>query len=91
MTGSKQLTMSVAFSKRRKTHKILKLLVSTPEIPGNSEEHTFIQQRIFCELKTLQDSETLDTTKDVESRTKFLNNSHWKDSPFALDEIARIL
>ena len=52
----------------------------TPENPGNSEEHTPIQKRILGELQALQDLVTLDPTKDLESRTKFLVNFNWKDS-----------
>ena len=44
----------------------------TPENPGNPEEHTPIQKRILRELQALQDLETLDPTKDEESRAKFL-------------------
>ena len=52
----------------------------TPENPGNPEEHTPIQKRILRELQAFQDLETLDPTKDPESRAKFLENFDWKDS-----------
>ena len=56
----------------------------TPENPGNPEEHTPIQKRILRELQALQDLETLEPTKDKESRTKFLENFDWKDSTILL-------
>ena len=49
----------------------------TPENPGNPEEHTPIQKRILRELAALQDLETLNPTKDEESRAKFLRNFDW--------------
>ena len=52
----------------------------TPENPGKPEEHTPIQKRILRELQALQELETLDPTKDEESRAKFLENFDWKDS-----------
>ena len=52
----------------------------TPENPGNPEEHTPIQKRILRELQAVQNLETLDPTKDPESRAKFLKNFNWKDS-----------
>ena len=44
----------------------------TPENPGNPTEHTPIQKRILRDIQALQDLETLDPTKDEESRAKFL-------------------
>ena len=49
-----------------------------------------IQKSILRELQALQDLETLDPTKDGESRTKFLTNCDWKDSILAPGEIERI-
>ena len=62
----------------------------TPENPGNPEEHTPIQKRILRELQALQDLETLDPTKDEESRTKFLENFDWKDSTLTPEEKEKI-
>ena len=62
----------------------------TPENPGNSEEHTPIQKRILRELQALQDLETLDPTKDEESRAKFLENFDWKDSTLTPEEKDKI-
>ena len=58
----------------------------TPENPGNPDEHTPIQKRILRKLQALQDLETHDSTKDEESRSKFLENFDWKDSTLAPDE-----
>ena len=66
----------------------------TPENPGNPEEHTSIQKRILREIQALQDLETLDPTKDEESRANFLENFDWKDStltPEEKDEIEELL
>ena len=62
----------------------------TPENPGNPEEHTPIQKRILRELQALQDLESLDPTKDEESREKFLRNFDWKDSTLTLEEKTKI-
>ena len=43
-----------------------------PENPGNPEEHTPIQKRRQRKLQALQDLETLDPTKDEESRANSL-------------------
>ena len=59
----------------------------TPENTGNPEEHTPIQKRI---LRELQDLETLDPTKDEESRANFLEKFAWKDSTLTTDERAKI-
>ena len=50
----------------------------TPENPGNTDEHTSIQKQILRDLQALQDLETLDPTKDEESRVKCLENVDWK-------------
>ena len=44
----------------------------TPEIPGNTENHTPIQTRILTELRELQPREKLNPKDDSESRTEFL-------------------
>ena len=62
----------------------------TPENPGNPEEHTPIQKRILQELQALQVLETLDPTKDDESRAKFLENFDWKDSTLTPEEKEKI-
>ena len=62
----------------------------TPENPGNPAEQTPIQNRILRELQALQNLETLDTTKDEESRAKFLEKFDWKDSSLSADEKAKI-
>ena len=41
-------------------------------------------------MQALQDLETLDPTKDEESRTKFVENFNWKDSTLTLDEKQKI-
>ena len=46
----------------------------TTENPGIPDEHTPIQKRILREVQALQDLETLDPTKDEESRAKCLKN-----------------
>ena len=62
----------------------------TPESPGILEEHTPIQKRILRELQALQDLETLDPTKDEESRAKVLQNFDWKDSTLTSEEKEKI-
>ena len=62
----------------------------TPENPGNPGEHTPIQKQILRELQALQDLETLDPTKVEESRAKFFENFHWKDSTLNTDKKAKI-
>ena len=62
----------------------------SPENPGNPEEHTPIQKRILRELQALQDLETLDPTKDEESRAKFLDNFDWKDPTLTSEEKKKI-
>ena len=62
----------------------------TPENPGNPEEHTPIQKRILRELQALQDLETLDPTKDEESRAKFLEHFDWNDSTLTPEEKEKI-
>ena len=44
----------------------------TPENPGNTEDHTPVQTRIFKELRQLQHKEKLNPKDDVESRMEFL-------------------
>ena len=63
---------------------------TTPENPGNPEEHTPIQKRILRKLQALQDLETLDQTEKEESRAIFLENFDWKDSTLTSDEKAKI-
>ena len=46
------------------------LWFSTPENPGNEEEHTPIQRRILKKIRELIKKEELDRTKDQESRKK---------------------
>ena len=58
----------------------------TPENPENPDEHTPIQKRILRELQALQDLETLNPTRDEESRAKFLENFDWKSSTLVPDE-----
>ena len=61
-----------------------------PENPGNPEEHTPIQKRILRELQALRDLETLDLTKDTESRAKFPENSDWKNSTLTPEDKEKI-
>ena len=46
---------------------------TTPENPGNEDEHTPIQRRILKEIRELIKREQLDPTKDPESRKDFLD------------------
>ena len=62
----------------------------TPENPGNPKKHTPIQRRILRELQALQDLETVDPTKDPESRANFLENFDWKDSTLTPEDKAKI-
>ena len=62
----------------------------TPENPGNPEEHTPIQNRILREIQALQDLESLDPTKDPESRVKFQENFDWKDSTLTTEDKVKI-
>ena len=62
----------------------------TPENPGNPEERTPIQKRILRELQTLQDLETLDPTKDPNSRAKLIENFDWKDSTLTPEDKEKI-
>ena len=62
----------------------------TPENPCNPEEHTPIQKRILRELQASQDLETLDPTKDPESRAKFLEIFDWKDSTLTPEDKEKI-
>ena len=52
----------------------------TPEIPGNTEDHTPIQTRILTELCELQRRENLNPKDDIESRTEFLERFDWTDT-----------
>ena len=52
----------------------------TPETPGNEDEHTPIQQRIFKEIRDFIKEEQLDPTKDPESRKEFLYMFKWEGS-----------
>ena len=52
----------------------------TPEIPGNTEDHTPIQTRILTELCELQRREKLNPKDDSESRTEFLRRFDWTDT-----------
>ena len=45
----------------------------TPENPGDEASHTPIQQRIFRELRNLQEAEELNPQDNIESRRKFLS------------------
>ena len=57
-----------------------------PENPGNPDEHTPMKKSIVREIQASQDLESLEPTKDEESRTKFLEDFDWKDSTLTLDE-----
>ena len=56
------------------------LWFSTPENPGNTEDHTPIQTRILTELRELQRKEKLNSKDDLESRTEFLKQFDWTDT-----------
>ena len=62
----------------------------TPENPGNAEEHTPIQKRISRELQALQYLGALDSTKNAETRAKFLENFDWKDSTLTPEDKEKI-
>ena len=62
----------------------------TPENAGNSDEHKPIQKKFLGESHALQDLETLDPTKDKDSRTNFLANVDWKDSTLTPGKIERV-
>ena len=51
-----------------------KFLFSTPENPGNEDEHSPIQTRIIKELRELSELEKLDSTENEEFQNKFLSN-----------------
>ena len=59
----------------------------TPENPGNPDENYTNTKKI---LRKLQDLETLDPTKDPESRVKFLENFDWKDSTLTPEDKVKI-
>ena len=52
----------------------------TPEISGNTEDHTPIQTRILKELRAFKEKEKLNPKDDVESRMKFLALFDWIDT-----------
>ena len=52
----------------------------TPEIPGNTEDHTPIQTRILKELGELQQKEKLNPKDDLEPRTEFSKRFDWTDT-----------
>ena len=52
----------------------------TPEILGNTEDHTPIQTRIRTELRELQRKEKPNPKDDIESRTEFLKQFDWTDT-----------
>ena len=53
---------------------------TTPENPGNTENHTPIQTRILAELCELLRKEKLNPKDDSESRTEFLKRFDWTDT-----------
>ena len=57
-----------------------KFWFSTPEHPGNEQEHSPIQKRILKELRDLAELEKFDPTENEESRNKFLSMFKWTDS-----------
>ena len=57
-----------------------KFWIPTPEIPGNEQEHSLIQQRFLKELRELAELEKLDPTENEQSRNKFLSMFKWTDS-----------
>ena len=52
----------------------------TPKNPGNEDEHTPIQRRIFKKIRELIKQEQLDPTKGPESRKEFLDMFKWERS-----------
>ena len=52
----------------------------TPEIPGNTEQHTPIHMRILKELRELQLKEKLNPKDDTESRTEFFKRFDWTET-----------
>ena len=59
----------------------------TPENPGDELSHTPIQQRIFREVRNLEEVEKLNPQDNEESRRSFLSNFDWKDSMLQQHEI----
>ena len=89
-TKSRQPMTSAASSRPLKTLKTPKIIGSQLQKTQATHINTRVSKTIFRELQALQDLDTLDLTKDANSRTKFLKNFDWKDSTLARDEIARI-
>ena len=53
---------------------------STPEYPGNIEDHTQIQKRKLKKLRELQQKEKLDPKDDNESKMEFRKRFDWTDT-----------
>ena len=60
----------------RPEESVEKFLFSTPENPGNEDEHSPIQTRIIKELRELSELEKLDPTENEEIQNKFLQCSN---------------
>ena len=91
MTKNRQpITSAVSIKTNRNPQNSENYWFSTPENPGNPEEHTPIQKRILRELQALQDLETIDPTKDNQSRAKFLENFDGKDSTLTPEKKEKI-
>ena len=91
MTKNRQpITSAVSIKTNRNPQNSENYWFPTPENPGNPEEHKPIQKRIFRELQALQDLETIDPTKDNQSRAKFLENFDWEDCTLTPEEKEKI-
>ena len=53
---------------------------TTPENPGNTDDHTPIQTRILKELRELQQKEKLNPKDDTQSRNEFSKQFYWTDT-----------
>ena len=69
---SKLPTTSAVSPRRTKIPQNSEIFWCPPENPENPEEHTLVQKIILRELQASQNLETLDATKDEESRKNFL-------------------
>ena len=53
---------------------------TTPENPGEIEDHTPMRTRIFKKLRELQEKVKVNPKDDVETRTKSLKGFYWTDT-----------
>ena len=88
-TTSRRPSMSVVWSRLKKSTKIWKILVSYFR-KSRKSWWTLANTKTNSErITALQDLQSLDPSKNEESKAKFLEFFDWKNSTLALDEIAR--